>query len=166
MAGRMDERGHAERARQQPFAARDYAQEPARRLSDRNPRRDERDLAQDNARAEMPDTRHVSALNDAFVTAFERGAAAMGENLRMYQDETVRFVTERLEHDTQAFEELGKSRSIFDLLAVQHRWLNATTRAYTDEWVRLSRMTSGATERAVGHARAAMSETRRTLADD
>ncbi len=52
----------------------------------------------------------------------------LGKNMRVYQDETVRFVTERLEHDTATLEQLGKSRSVLDLFAIQQRWLCAETR--------------------------------------
>ena len=42
--------------------------------------------------------RSVSGFSEAFVGAFERSAAAWGDNARLLQDETMRFLAERLEH--------------------------------------------------------------------
>jgi hypothetical protein len=85
--------------------------------------------------------------------------------MRMYQDETVRFMTERLEHDTATLEQLRKSRSVLDLFAIQQQWLNATTRAYNEEWMRLGKSTGDATQRGAMEARSAMTETRRSSYD-
>src|SRR6185295_4669279 len=114
MAGRMDDRSYVDNGnprQREPYPDRDNDQEP-RRMMGRNRRRDERELDRDDERDETEDDRRFasrrreplplrmsSSLSDAFVTAFERGAQVFGENMRMYQDETVRFVTERLEHD-------------------------------------------------------------------
>ena len=192
MAGRMDERGYVENGNprpREPFADRDYDQEP-RRMMRGNRRRPDKDELRDppreyprefdreferegpaddrrySARRREPLPRPMSStLSDAFVSAFERGAQMFGENLRMYQDETVRFVTERLEHDTHLFEQLGQSRSMFDLLSLQQRWLSATTRAYSEEWMRLSRLANGAAQRSAGEARQSLNETRRAAYD-
>jgi hypothetical protein len=54
---------------------------------------------------------------------------------------------------------------MFDLLTLQQRWLSAATKAYSEEWMRLSRMTGGAAQRSAGEAREAMNETRRAAYD-
>jgi len=178
----------------EPFRGPDYDEEP-RRMTGRNRRRDERefereptrefarepgpeserDEPQDDRRFDRPQRprfardslplRMSSTLSDAFVSAFERGAQALGENMRLYQDETVRFVAERLEHDTQMLEQLGKSRSMFDLFQIQQRWLSAATRAYSDEFMRLSKLTGDVTQRTASEQRQALSETRRAAYD-
>ena len=173
MASRMDERGYVENGnprQREPYAAQDNAEE-LRRASGRNRRRDEREFERDeiederrfNERPGQGDRRQPLplTLSDAFVTAFERGAQVLGENLRIYQDETVRFVTERLEQDTQMLEQLGKSRSMFDLFTVQQKWLSAATRAYSEEFMRLSKLTGDATQRSAQETRTAINETRR-----
>jgi len=172
MAGHMDERGYADNGRR-----RDYDDES--RMMRRNRRREEhdgernieRDGGREFEREEMPQRfrrefreplRVGASLSDAFVSAFERGAQVWGENLRLYQDETVRFVTERLEHDTKMFEQLGRSRSMFDLLSIQQKWLSQATRAYSEELMRLSRITNGVAQRSSEETRAAMSDVRRS----
>ena len=170
MASRVDERGYEQNGnsrQREPHLGQDYEEEP--RMSGKNMRRQERDLErgrgndadtgeerrfserqadrQADRQAEPLPVRMTSSLSDAFVTAFERGAAVLGENMRMYQDETVRFMTERLEHDTATLEQLGKSRSVLDLFAIQQQWLNATTRAYNEEWMRLGKLTGDAARR-------------------
>jgi hypothetical protein len=179
MAGRMDERGYAENGnerRRETLPRQEYDEEP-RRMMRGNRRRDDRDAEREFERDDMADDRRhpprlrrelreplrmTSSLSDAFVTAFERGAQVWGENLRMYQDETVRFVTERLEQDTHMLEQLGKSRSMFDLLSIQQKWLSAATRAYSEEFMRLSKLTGAATQRAGDEQRQAMNEMRRS----
>jgi hypothetical protein len=179
MASRVDEGGYEQNGnmrQREPYRGQNYDEE--QRSSGRNRRRDERDfdLAREDMREERhderrasrfydeaPPARAASALSDAFVSAFERGAQVLGENMRMYQDETVRFVTERLEHDTQMLERLGKSRSMFDLLALQQQWFNATTRAYSDEWMRLSKLTADATQRSAQETRRTARETRASM---
>jgi hypothetical protein len=185
MANRVDERGYEQKGnsrQREPHLGKDYEEEP--RMSGKNMRRQERDLERGRVnegdlaeerryserQAEIPrdqplSLRMTSSLSDAFVTAFERGAAVLGENMRMYQDETVRFMTERLEHDAATLEQLGKSRSVLDLFAIQQQWLNDTTRAYNEEWMRLGKLTGDATQRGAADARSAQSETRRSAYD-
>jgi hypothetical protein len=188
MASRMDERGYVENGnprQREPLPGQDNDQEP-RRMSDRNRRRDEREFDRGNERDQMRDQmeddrgvrgrgnehrreqlplRLTSNLSDAFVTAFERGAQALGENMRMYQDETVRFMTRRLEQDTEMLEQLGRSRSVFDLFTIQQKWLSAATRAYGEEFMRLSKLAGDTSQRAVHETRSALDDTRSALDD-
>lgn len=180
MASRVDERGYEQSGnmrQREPYAGQNYDEE--QRMSGRNRRRDERDY--DRPRGEeMSEERRfseqqrrlyddaprvTSALSDAFASAFERGAQVLGESIRMYQDETVRFMTERLEHDTQMLERLGKSRSMFDLFALQQQWFNAATRAYSDEWMRLSKLTADVTQRSAHETQRTASEARASMSE-
>jgi len=88
----------------------------------------------------------ASALSDSYMTALERGASMIGNNLRLLQDETMRFVTRRLEHDAYTMEEMGRARNFLDLFAIQQKWLNETATAYSQEFMRLSRLTANVTE--------------------
>lgn len=88
----------------------------------------------------------ASALSDTYVTALERGASMFGNNLRLLQDETMRFVTQRLEHDAYTMEEMGRAKNFLALFAIQQKWLNETATAYSQEFMRLSRLTANVTE--------------------
>ena len=184
MAGRTDERGYAQSddsRQREPYAGQDFGEDP--RASGRYMRRPDREFDRgrfadaqadehqpgkygDGQRSDQQlPLRVTSSLSHALVAALERGASILGGNIRMYQDETMRFMTERLEHGTATLEQMGRSRSVFDLFAIQQQWLNATTRAYSDEWMRLSKLTGDAAQPGASEVRSAAVDSRRAAYD-
>ena len=96
----------------------------------------------------------ASALSDTYAAAIERSASLIGNNLRMLQDETLRFMTLRLEHDATVMEEMGRARNLFDLFSIQQRWLNDMATAYSQEFMRLGRLTANVAEDSMSAGRA------------
>jgi hypothetical protein len=86
---------------------------------------------------------HEDAPANAFTVMFngsagavERSASLFGKSMRSLQEESMRFLTRRMEDNAKAAKEIVACRSFPDLLAVQQKWFADTARAYGEEWLR------------------------------
>jgi hypothetical protein len=109
-----------------------------------------------------PDPMEIGhALTDTFASAVERGATLLGNNIRAFQDETARFVTQRVERDMEAMEEMSRSRNLMELFSVHQRWLTNLTTDYSRGMMRLSRLTGSVAEETMESGRRAADNARR-----
>lgn len=65
-----------------------------------------------------------------------RGASVFGRSVSSAQQESLRFMNQRLEDNMKAASEVGNCKSLPDLLALQQKWFATMTRAYAEEWHR------------------------------
>jgi hypothetical protein len=82
----------------------------------------------------------IGAMNGAMTAAMDRGRAAFAESARAWQEEALRFLSERLRRDGQTLEELRGARSYAEMIQIQHRWMLEAGQSYADEALRLSRL--------------------------
>jgi hypothetical protein len=68
--------------------------------------------------------------------AVGRGASVFGRSFAAMQQESLRFMNQRLEDNMKVATEAGTCKSLPDLLALQQKWVATMTRAYADEWHR------------------------------
>lgn len=85
----------------------------------------------------------ASVLSGSMLGA-ERQAAVLNKGIRTFREESVRFMTRRLEDNLRAFERMSGCRSLPDLLVAQQQWLADTARAYTEEWARYGELMTDA----------------------
>jgi len=78
----------------------------------------------------------ASRLNGVMADAMERSVSIFGRSVQAFQQEGMRFLTRRIEHNAKAVQELGSCKSLPDLLVAQQRWFADMTRAYSEEWAR------------------------------
>lgn len=129
----------------------------------------ERDRRNGMDRAQTMPLAVASAFNDTYVSALERSASLIGNNLRLLQGQTMRFMSERLQRDAEIFQELGQARNLMDVFAVQQRWLNDVATSYSQEFMRLSRLTTSAAEEGLATGRSVgrrMNEAGEEFAED
>ena len=111
----------------------------------------------------------ASAFSDTYVTAIERSASLIGNNLRLWQGETMRFMSERLERDAEIMEQFGQAKNLMDFFAIQQRWLNEVATSYSQEFMRLSQLTTSAAEQGMSAGRSVgrrMSDAGEEFAED
>lgn len=147
-----DERGHGRHGQ--------------RDMSEQNGERDRRNGMD---RAQTMPLAAASAFNDTYVSALERSASLIGNNLRLLQGQTMRFMSERLQRDAEIFQELGQARNLMDVFAVQQRWLNDVATSYSQEFMRLSKLTTSAAEEGLATGRSVgrrMNEAGEDFAED
>jgi hypothetical protein len=96
---------------------------------------DKADLAPDDT----PATMFTTLLNGP-VGAMERGANIFGKSVRTLQEESMRFLSRRMEDNAKAAKEIAACRSVPDLLVAQQKWFADTARAYGEEWVRCNEL--------------------------
>jgi hypothetical protein len=74
----------------------------------------------------------------------EKSASLFGKNMQTLQQESVRFVSKRIEDNLKTAQQLGACRSVPDFLAVQQKWFADMAHAYSQEWTRCSELMSEA----------------------
>lgn len=120
-------------------------------------------------RGGTPSLGAASAFGETYVTAIERSASLFGNNLRLWQGETMRFMSERLERDAEVMEQMGQAKNLFDLFAIHQRWLNELATSYGQEFMRLSKLTRSTAEESLSAGRSMgrrVSEAGEEFADD
>jgi len=80
------------------------------------------------------------AMNGVLGAAADRSRAAFAQGAQAWQEESLRFLSERLRRDGQTLDELRNCRTYAEMLQVQHRWMFDAGQSYADEAVRLSRL--------------------------
>ena len=80
----------------------------------------------------------ASAWNDSAAGAIEKSTAFFGKSVRALQQESIRFMTRRIEDNLKAAEQFGACRNVPDFLAAQQKWFADMTHAYSQEWARCS----------------------------
>jgi hypothetical protein len=75
-------------------------------------------------------------LNGPAADAVEKSAAMIGKSVKTFQQESMRFFTQRLEDNAKAAKEFAACANLTDVMSLQQKWFADMTRAYSDEWVR------------------------------
>lgn len=91
-----------------------------------------------------PEAREATTLDNplappftvSLVNAVGKGASVLGRSVASMQNESLRFMNQRLEDNMKAASEIGTCRSLPELLAFQQKWFATMTRAYAEEWHR------------------------------
>jgi len=165
MPERGRERGFNDYENERPRGARRRDEEREERWRERDEYRGEggrqRRMSEDNGDAERGGQRSrrngmdraarlplaaASTIGETYVAALGRSASLIGNNIRLWQGETMRFMSERLERDAEIIEELGEAKNLMDFFAIHQRWLNDVAAAYSQEFMRLSKLTARAAE--------------------
>ncbi|MFN9163303.1 MAG: phasin family protein [Alphaproteobacteria bacterium] len=77
-----------------------------------------------------------------FADVVGRSASVPGRSISSMQQESVRFMNQRLEDNMKAASEIGNCKSLPDLMALQQNWFATMTRAYAEEWHRYTTLLS------------------------
>lgn len=94
----------------------------------------------------------ASAWNGSAAGAIEKSAAFFGKSMRALQQESIRFMTRRIEDNLKAAEQFGACRNVPDFLAAQQKWFADMTHAYSQEWARCSEIMAEAAHEDGGQA--------------
>jgi hypothetical protein len=84
----------------------------------------------------------ASALNGAMVANMAQYGEACAKSFTAWQQEAIRFLTERLHKNSEAARAFSQCHNWEDMVALQKEWAQAASEDYAEEARRLSAMTS------------------------
>ncbi len=90
-------------------------------------------VTKDEAKREALD---LGAFNGPFGDALERSRTAFEKTMKSLQDESLQFVKTRMDHTTKLIEESRHCDNMFELFAVQQKWMTNLARDYYEEGIR------------------------------
>lgn len=90
----------------------------------------------DHAHASDTPAGAFAMLNGPAADAMEKSAAMFGKSMKVFQQEGMRFLTQRLEDNAKAAKEFAACANLSDVLSLQQKWFAGLSRAYGEEWVR------------------------------
>lgn len=83
--------------------------------------------------------------------------SAFSNGLRIWEQETSRFLEELIEQDRRTFDQLCECKSPLDVLAVEQDWVRARSRAYLESGLRFAGAFAAISQETLGEAAGAPS---------
>ena len=103
--------------------------------------------------SDTPAGAFAAMLNGPAADAMEKSAAMVGKSIKVFQQEGMRFLTQRMEDNAKAAKEFAACANLTDVLSLQQKWFADLTRAYSEEWVRYGELMIDVFEKKEGEDR-------------
>ena len=104
---------------------------------------------------------------DGWSESIERSRDLIVNGLKTLQEETIRFVDQRLERDGEAMRDYRRCRNLPDILAVQQKWLTGVGLDWFEGGVRMGQLMQGmVSDEATEFGRAAETTFRETMEEE
>jgi 4-alpha-glucanotransferase len=111
------------------------------------------DTMEDAASSTMDNARDTFAsMNNSLMKAMDQNRMIAQNLMRAVQEESLRFMNQRLEHTSRAFERSRECEGFSQFLNLQHDWLMEFARDYAEFNKRFSDVWHEATEQSVERA--------------
>jgi hypothetical protein len=89
-------------------------------------------MAHRSRKSEAANANGGSDFNTPFVKVFEHNRAMYEKMIQAVQEESLKFINQRLEHNARAIESARDCQGISGLISVQNEWLTDVARDYTE----------------------------------
>jgi hypothetical protein len=96
------------------------------------------EVARAPAPSSAPAIEDLGMIGDAISIAVERNSALVGAGLKIWRDESTRFIVDFASQNSAIFSRLCECKSPLDVLTVEQDWVRLRSRAYLESSLRFA----------------------------